>query len=575
MASLIRTRPRKGGAGGRRRPDRRGGDLDGAQAHDYDAIVLDVMLPGIDGFETCRRLRGERRLGAGADADRARLGRGSRRRARHRRRRLPREAVRVRGAARSPACARPARRAPSGRACSRSATCGSIRPRARCGAAVARGRAVGEGVRAARDVHAPAGRGALAAAPARARLGLRRTTNRSNVVDVYVRRLRAQDRRAVRRGSSLETVRGAGYRLRGRPRREPRCRSGCGWPRRSRWRWRVVLAGTGWFLYSSLASHLAHALDRELRLRAQDLAALVSEPDALLASASNGRFVEHGESYAQLVDRERARRRATQPLGEGAGPDAGRAAAAPCAARDLREPKRQCRASTSRRGLLATPFTQRAHEVVLVVGATRENRAETLASLRDELLIAGPIALLARHAAPATSSRACRCARSSRCVGGRRRSRPRRRASGCRCPQTRRRGRAPRRDPERDARPARGGAGARARLRRRRGPRAADAACAPAHGARARAPACRLGGGAPRGRAALVGGGRPAGPARRGSAADRPLATGAVCRCGSSRSRPRTLLARVASRFEWRAQAASRPLSTSQPDGLQPPGRSG
>src|SRR5438128_9364246 len=29
-----------------------------AKAHDYDAIVLDVMLPGLDGFETCRRLRG-------------------------------------------------------------------------------------------------------------------------------------------------------------------------------------------------------------------------------------------------------------------------------------------------------------------------------------------------------------------------------------------------------------------------------------------------------------------------------------------------------------------------------------
>ena len=29
-----------------------------AQAHEYDAIVLDVMLPGADGFETCRRLRG-------------------------------------------------------------------------------------------------------------------------------------------------------------------------------------------------------------------------------------------------------------------------------------------------------------------------------------------------------------------------------------------------------------------------------------------------------------------------------------------------------------------------------------
>src|SRR5712691_7820483 len=27
------------------------------QATAYDAVVLDVMLPGIDGFETCRRLR--------------------------------------------------------------------------------------------------------------------------------------------------------------------------------------------------------------------------------------------------------------------------------------------------------------------------------------------------------------------------------------------------------------------------------------------------------------------------------------------------------------------------------------
>jgi len=28
-----------------------------AQAHRYDAIVLDVMLPGLSGFETCKRLR--------------------------------------------------------------------------------------------------------------------------------------------------------------------------------------------------------------------------------------------------------------------------------------------------------------------------------------------------------------------------------------------------------------------------------------------------------------------------------------------------------------------------------------
>jgi two-component system, OmpR family, response regulator len=31
--------------------------LDMAETADYDPIVLDVLLPGIDGFETCRRLR--------------------------------------------------------------------------------------------------------------------------------------------------------------------------------------------------------------------------------------------------------------------------------------------------------------------------------------------------------------------------------------------------------------------------------------------------------------------------------------------------------------------------------------
>jgi DNA-binding response OmpR family regulator len=29
-----------------------------APAHDYDALVLDVMLPDVDGFEVCHRLRG-------------------------------------------------------------------------------------------------------------------------------------------------------------------------------------------------------------------------------------------------------------------------------------------------------------------------------------------------------------------------------------------------------------------------------------------------------------------------------------------------------------------------------------
>ena len=58
MASLIRRGLREEGLVAD--VARRGEDalwMAGATA--YDAIVLDVMLPGIDGFETCRRLRGD------------------------------------------------------------------------------------------------------------------------------------------------------------------------------------------------------------------------------------------------------------------------------------------------------------------------------------------------------------------------------------------------------------------------------------------------------------------------------------------------------------------------------------
>jgi two-component system OmpR family response regulator len=56
MASLIRRGLVKEGLSADVAPNGEEA-LVSAGAHEYDAIVLDVMLPGMNGFETCRRLR--------------------------------------------------------------------------------------------------------------------------------------------------------------------------------------------------------------------------------------------------------------------------------------------------------------------------------------------------------------------------------------------------------------------------------------------------------------------------------------------------------------------------------------
>jgi len=148
----------------------------------------------------------------------------------------------------------------------------------------------------------------------------------------------------------------------------------------------VVLIGVGWFAYARIRSDLSHNLDQDLRGRAQDLAALVQRGGSL--SATSGGLVESGESFAQLVS-----------------PDGRVVDATPhLVGRSLLEPEELARAGRvafflnrpSVPGLdeparmLAVPLGGR----VLVAGATRENRAETLRSVRDAFLVGGPIALL-------------------------------------------------------------------------------------------------------------------------------------------------------------------------------------
>jgi two-component system OmpR family sensor kinase len=154
----------------------------------------------------------------------------------------------------------------------------------------------------------------------------------------------------------------------------------------------VVLVFAGSILYLRVGSHLSVALDRQLRLRANDLAVLATRSGEPLAAEHRSRFVETGETYAQVLDSNGRVIDGTQPLGHASvlSPSertealAGQIFTNRESVPGLDEPSR----------IFATHVTTNGRRRVLVVGITREDRAETLRSLRDELLIAGPIALL-------------------------------------------------------------------------------------------------------------------------------------------------------------------------------------
>jgi signal transduction histidine kinase len=148
----------------------------------------------------------------------------------------------------------------------------------------------------------------------------------------------------------------------------------------------LVLFGAGLFAYERVSSDLSTALDEQLRGRAQDLSALVRRGGSL--RTTSGTLVEQGESFAELVGPDGHVLDATTPIGRTLlltpaqlelarrGPVFVNRSSAP----GLDEPAR----------MLAVPVDRN----VLVAGATRENRAEILRSLRTAFLIGGPLALL-------------------------------------------------------------------------------------------------------------------------------------------------------------------------------------
>jgi signal transduction histidine kinase len=129
-----------------------------------------------------------------------------------------------------------------------------------------------------------------------------------------------------------------------------------------------------------------------LRLRAQDLGQVVRQPGGSLAAESNRRLIERGESFAQLLDNHATVLDGTTPPGSVPllNPAELRRALLGAVFID----RRSVPGLDEGARLLATSVSHDARRVVLVVGATRENRAEALRSLRTAMLLIGPIALV-------------------------------------------------------------------------------------------------------------------------------------------------------------------------------------
>jgi two-component system OmpR family sensor kinase len=155
----------------------------------------------------------------------------------------------------------------------------------------------------------------------------------------------------------------------------------------------LVLGAVGAYAYARLAQGFSADLNRELNQRAQDISGPLSQRGNTLRELAGRGFIEHGESFAELVTPTGAVIQATPTLRHRAlltPAQAQRAARSRIlvdipSAPGLNEPAR----------LLATPFPRQGHPAVLVVGATRENGLEALAAIRARMMLAGPLLLLA------------------------------------------------------------------------------------------------------------------------------------------------------------------------------------
>lgn len=154
----------------------------------------------------------------------------------------------------------------------------------------------------------------------------------------------------------------------------------------------IVLGATGLFLYVRLGNELDSTIQQGLRSRAGDVGALIAQADSGLAQSARGALTEGGENLAQILDGSGRIVDSTpavrsRPLLTGAE-----------LRRALRETIVVDRAAIAGEPdlarILATPVHAQDRELVVVVGASLEGRADALRNLGRLLLVGGPVALL-------------------------------------------------------------------------------------------------------------------------------------------------------------------------------------
>ena len=153
----------------------------------------------------------------------------------------------------------------------------------------------------------------------------------------------------------------------------------------------VVLAAVGAFLYARVGTTLAEQLDQNLQTRAGALSALVHERGVDLEGGQIS--ADEGEGFAQVLALDGTLLASSESLPEGPLLSEDEAERARTGSFFLRRDPGPIVTDEPAR-LLVTSVATNQKTLVLVVGASLEDRADALEGLLAQLLVVGPLALL-------------------------------------------------------------------------------------------------------------------------------------------------------------------------------------